>query len=299
MKKIIIPENYDYVGVYITDKCHLRCPYCITRHHDSPFGKQKLKSLTAEQWVSGLNRFVLPEDVPLTFQGGEPFLYQEIGHLLENIEHKVDILTALPPFLKKDYFMNLKTLEWNRRISPYPTIRVSYHKGQNDYNELISRIADLQDILSIGLFYLDSADYEDGDLKELKRYAGKYDVELRKKEFLGEWKGKIHGTFLYPDAVVGKKRGVRVNCKNSVVPIAPDGTIYRCHSDLYFHRRDLAIGNILDEEVIFPTGHLPCDNYGLCSECDVKVKTNHYQQYGYTSVEIKFENEKCETSYKL
>ena len=34
--------------------------------------------------------------------------------------------------------------------------------------------------------------------------------------------------------------------------------------------------------------HYPCQYYGLCSECDVKVKTNHMQIFGYTSVDIKF-----------
>jgi len=38
LSKITIPENYDYVGVYLTDKCHLNCDYCITKHHDE-YGK--------------------------------------------------------------------------------------------------------------------------------------------------------------------------------------------------------------------------------------------------------------------
>jgi hypothetical protein len=29
-----------------------------------------------------------------------------------------------------------------------------------------------------------------------------------------------------------------------------------------------------------------CKVFGLCSECDVKIKNNHDQKFGYTSVDI-------------
>lgn len=287
LRKFIIPKNYDYVGVYLTDKCHLSCPYCITQHHRSSFGKHRIEYLKPEEWVTGLNRLELPKDVPITLQGGEPFLYKGIWKILERVHHKIDILTAFPKFLNKEHFIKLDTLRWNRRIAPYPTIRVSYHKGQNNFKKLIERIADLQDILSIGLYYLDHPDAVD-EIEKVKEYAKKYKVELRKKEFLGKWNNKMYGDILYKDAAKGERLGVKVLCKNTVVPIAPDGSIYRCHSDMYFNRRELTLGTILDRETSFPKYHLGCMNYGLCSECDVKVKTNHYQQYGYTSVDIKF-----------
>ena len=44
---------------------------------------------------------------------------------------------------------------------------------------------------------------------------------------------------------------------------------------------------------VVPPEHLPCDNFGLCSECDVKIKNNHYQQFGYTSVDIRFADERA------
>lgn len=287
MKPIIIPNDYDYVGVYLIDKCHLACPYCITTHHGANFFKNHTEKLEPGQWVQGLNRLKLPLDVPITLQGGEPFISKGIWEILDNIVHKVDIMTALPPFLKKEHFLKLKTLQWNQRKAPYPTIRVSYHKGQNDYKEIIERIAELQEILSIGLYYIEHPSYTKEEIEALKAYAKKFHVELRSKEFLGVYEGKHYGTYLYPDAVAGRRTGKKVLCKNTVVPIAPDGTIYLCHSDLYFARRGCALGHILDEAFKFPQRHLPCENYGLCSECDVKVKTNHYQQYGYTSVDIK------------
>ena len=98
----------------------------------------------------------------------------------------------------------------------------------------------------------------------------------------------MYGTLKYPGAVDGLAQGMTVYCKNTVVPVAPDGMIYLCHSDLYFNRFGRALGNILDEEFVFSREHIACENFGLCSECDVKIKNNHYQQFGYTSVDIKF-----------
>lgn len=291
MNKIAIAEYYDYVGVYLTDRCHLACPYCITRHHGAPFGTRSAAYLSPQEWIDGLNRFVLPDDVPVTVQGGEPFLYAGIWELLEGVHHKIDIMTALPPHITKKDFTRLKTLAWNKRPAPYPTIRVSYHQGQHEYTELIERIAELQEILSIGLYYLDHPGMQD-EIEELRLYATKRKIEVRSKEFLGEYNGQIYGTFLYEDAAQGTPVGITVMCKNTVVPIAPDGTVYRCHSDLYFDRRERVLGSILDPDFSLPTSHLPCDFYGLCSECDVKIKTNHLQQYGYTSVDIVFDAER-------
>ena len=209
------------------------------------------------------------------------------------MRHKVDILTALPPFLKKDHFLQLKTLEWNKRPAPYPTIRVSYHQGQHDYKELVERIAELQDTVSIGLYYLDHPGMAQ-EIDALKKYASRFGVELRKKEFLGIYNGERYGNYLYPEAACGVRQELIVKCKNTVVPVAPDGTVYRCHSDLYFNRENAAIGNILHDNWRLPMTHLPCSNYGLCSECDVKIKTNHLQQYGYTSVDIQFINKEVQ-----
>jgi hypothetical protein len=73
-------------------------------------------------------------------------------------------------------------------------------------------------------------------------------------------------------------------CKPSELLIAPDGKIYRCHRDLYAGVG--AYAHILDDEVKFPEGFLPCEK-PRCSPCDVKIKTDRHQTYGWTSVEIK------------
>jgi hypothetical protein len=206
-----------------------------------------------------------------------------IWHILENIRHKVDILTALPPYLTKAHFTGLRTLRWNRRDAPYPTIRVSYHHGQHNFDTLIKRIGELQGTIDIGVFAMGPPVHTIDEMKYMAEVADIWGVEFRPKEFLGEYEGKFYGTFKYPEACRGKLLWKKVSCKNTVVPIGCDGSIYRCHSDLYFKREPL--GNILDDEFEFP-GYLDCKNVGLCSTCDVKLKTDHNQEFGYTSVDI-------------
>jgi organic radical activating enzyme len=287
--KINVPSHYDYIGVYLTNKCFLSCDYCITNHNEVFFinNKNYGNELNEEQWIEGLNRLVLPKGIPLTLQGGEPFLHKGIWSILTKVKHPIDILTALPNNVDIEKFANLKNLDWNKRDAPYPTIRVSYHKDQNDYKDLIPRIAKLQKTLSIGLYHIDHPGYPELT-KEVKSMAEEYKIDFRLKEYLGWFDGKMYGTYFYPDAVLGKVVAKEVFCKNTVIPIGPNGHLYRCHSDLYNGRHDLAITNILDESANFIDTFRPCTFYGLCSECDVKVKTNHNQQYGYTSVEIKF-----------
>ncbi len=289
---VVVPVDTDYIGIYLTNRCFLSCSYCITNYNEQFINTKGFEELEPRDWIEALNRLELPPGIPLTFQGGEPFIYKGIWEILDNIRHKVDILTALPPQVTLERFGKLRTLDWNKRESPYPTIRVSFHKDQNDYKDLVHRIKELKDILSIGMYHIDHPDYPDF-INKIKEYAQKHGVEFRTKGFLGKWKGKDYLQYKYPDACDGAVRRKHVLCKNTVFPIGPNGAIYRCHSDLYAKRRELALGNITDPDLKLEHRHRDCANYGTCIPCDVKVKTNHLQQSGYTSVGILFDHDEA------
>ena len=288
LPKTSVPIETDYLGIYLTNRCFLSCPYCITNHINKYININSVVELTSEDWIRGLNRLVLPPGVPLTFQGGEPFLYKGIWELLENVHQKIDILTALPPQVTAKSFRALKTLDWNKRQAPYPTIRVSFHQGQNDHKELVERIKELQEFLSIGLFHIEHPGYPQLT-EEIRAYAEKRGVEFRTKMFLGSWNGKLYGRYKYPDACAGGGLGKRVRCKNTVLPISPDGTLYRCHADLYAGRQNLSIGRLVDPGLRIENLYRDCAHYGACSPCDIKVKTNHLQEDGFCSVDIEFD----------
>lgn len=289
--KVILPPDTDYIGVYLTNRCFLKCNYCITNYNAQYINTKGLEELTPREWIEGLNRLKLPEGVPVTLQGGEPFIYKGIWEILDNVHHKIDILTALPPQVTVENFRKLRALDWNKRGSPYPTIRVSFHKDQNDYKLLIHRIKELKEFLSIGLFHIDHPAYP-GLIEEIKEYAAKEGVEFRTKVFLGEWQGNVYARYKYDDACLGRVTRKMVQCKNTVFPVGPDGYIYRCHSDLYARRNHEAVGYILDPGLVLEHKYRPCAYYGTCIPCDVKVKTNHLEKDGYTSVDILFNDEK-------
>ncbi len=288
---VILPPDTDYIGVYLTNRCFLKCNYCITNTNAQYINIKGLEELKPQEWIEGLNRLKLPEGVPITLQGGEPFIYKGIWEILDNVRHKIDILTALPPQVTVENFRKLRTLDWNKRESPYPTIRVSFHKDQNDYKSLIHRIKELKEFLNIGLFHIEHPAYPDV-INEIREYARQEGVEFRTKVFLGEWQGKVYARYKYDDACLGRVTRKIVQCKNTVIPIGPDGYMYRCHSDLYDKRNHEAIGHILDPKLRLEHRHRPCAYYGTCIPCDVKVKTNHLEKDGYTSVDILFDDEK-------
>ncbi|MDD3374508.1 MAG: radical SAM protein [Candidatus Omnitrophica bacterium] len=285
--EVNIPEETDYIGIYLTNRCFLSCSYCIINIFNPYINTKVHPEMETSDWIRSLNRLRLPEGVPLTLQGGEPFLSKGIWEILENVQQKMDILTALPPSVTPAAFKALKTLQWNKRDAPYPTIRVSFHQGQNDYKDLIDRIKELQEILSIGLFHIEHPQYPELT-EEIRKYAKKQGIEFRTKIFLGTWEGKTYGCYKYEDACVGHQVGKKVQCRNTVLPVGPNGTVYRCHSDLYANRKNLAIGCLTDPHLKIKHAYRSCVNYGLCSPCDIKIKTNHLQQDGYCSVDIKF-----------
>ena len=291
LPEVQVPVDTDYLGIYLTNRCFLSCAYCITNYNEQFINTKGFEELTPSQWIAALNRLILPPGIPLTLQGGEPFIYKGIWEILENCRHQIDILTALPHQVTVERFKQLKSMSWHRKDAPYPTIRVSYHKDQNNFKDLVRRIKELKEELdlSIGLYHIDHPAYPE-HIAEITDYAREQGVDFRTKEFLGKWNGKDYLSYKYPDACDGKIARKHVLCKNTVFPIGPDGTVYRCHSDLYAKRKELAIGNLTDLGLKLENIYRDCAFYGTCIPCDVKVKTNHLQQYGYTSVDIIFDN---------
>lgn len=111
-------------------------------------------------------------------------------------------------------------------------------------------------------------------------------IDFRTKEFLGEHDGRIYGTFKFPDCVSATVLK-SCECRGTELIVDPSGNIYRCHADLYHAR--MPIGHILDPEFSMEMidQYRDCDYYGDCNPCDVKVKTNRFQIFGHTSVEIR------------
>ncbi len=281
MKPIAIPQRYNYIAAFLTLACDLKCGYCINNFGLSP---KHGRHLTGKEWVAGLNRIEGRDDLPVTLQGGEPSLHKDFIYMINNLrpEIKIDILTNL----RFDAGELINNVDPGRlkRDAPYASIRVSYHPGQMDLKPLAAKVIKLQDAgFSIGVWGVAHPSLE-AHIKEAQAYCRNLGIDFRVKEFLGEHEGRMYGTFRFENAC--SKKTVRpVLCRTTELIIGPDGSLHRCHSDLY-EGRD-GIGNITDPCYELKDEWRRCDHFGRCNPCDVKVKTDRFQVSGHTSVEIK------------
>ncbi len=175
------------------------------------------------------------------------------------------------------------------RPAPYAPIRVSYHPGQNDIEDLMDKTRKMQDRgFRVGIY--DGILHPDPDLqrhvRDIQKRCLEEGIDFRTKDFLGDYAGKQYGDVRYPGSV-GSTRRRSCECRTTDLIVDQGGYVFRCHSDLYHGR--VPIGHILDNA--FTEEHLdafrPCDEYGNCNPCDVKVTTNRFQVFGHTSVEIR------------
>jgi hypothetical protein len=286
LKPITIPESHNYLAIFLTLACNLKCSYCIN-HFGAP-GFEK-GHLSGEEWVRGLNRIESRPDLPITLQGGEPTIHRDFYHIVNNVkpELNIDLLTNLQ-FDAKEFMANVRP-DRIKRNAPYASIRVSYHPEQMKLEPLVEKTLVLLNAgYSIGIWGVLHPSQADEILKA-QEYAKSRGIDFRTKEFLGEHAGKMYGTYKYPAACSGKTDDREVMCKTTELIVGPSGGVYRCHSDLYEGRSP--VGNILDPEFQIEEIYRPCKHYGRCNPCDIKVTTNRFQQFGHTSVDIIFPEE--------
>ncbi len=279
-----LPNRFNYVGVFLTLDCNKGCFYCIntvgrprTRPWKGTFG------LSGREWIEGLNRLGLPEDLPVTLQGGEPSLHPDFLEIILGLRDDlhIDILTNLSFDVER--FVKAVPAKRLWRKAPYAAIRVSYHPTQSRLNELLASLRVLMDAgFPVGFYVIDHPTHADAN-RRAEEECARLGIDIRTKEFLGSYRGRMLGTYRYDDAMSGQIRSVR--CRPSELLVDPDGFVYRCHSDLYAKRNPR--GHILDHELQLSDAFAPCAAYGTCHPCDVKIKTNRFQEFGHTSVEIR------------
>lgn len=270
---IVIPESYNYIGVFLTFACQLKCKYCINREKNN---KPRYHIMYGNYWIKGLNRISTRSDLPITLQGGEPTMHPDFYDIVDGIDKdiNIDLLTNCQ-FDVKEF---CKRIPPNRmcRNSPYASIRVSFHPSTMYLLDTIAKVKLLQKKgYSIGVWIVD--DPKEKLNMEYQACFINDGIDCRLKEYLD---GGAHGTYKYMD-MQGKED---VLCKPSELLIAPDGSIHRCHGDLYGNRRP--IGDILDEHFTPVRDFIPCKKVA-CNSCDIKLKTNRFQEYGHCAVEIK------------
>lgn len=277
---LVPPKDCNYIAAFLTLACNLRCSYCITR-----FGKAvaDYANMPGEAWIEALNRIEPRLDLPVTLQGGEPSLHPNFYAIINGLRDdlSIDVLTNLQ--FDVDEFMANVPPERLRREAPYASIRVSYHPEVMNFENIAAKVSKLlQNDYSVGIWAVQHPAHENA-IRRAAVACDKRGIDFRTKEFLGIYAGQTYGTYGGAEAVGG--RPVPVECRTTELIIGPSGDVFRCHSDLYTGQPP--IGHIRNADFRLEQVFRPCQRYGLCNPCDVKVKTNRFQQFGHTSVKIR------------
>lgn len=239
--------------------------------------------MAARDWINALNRIEARSDLPLTIQGGEPTSHPYFYDIINEVDKPMDLLTNC--MFDVDEFISRVPTSKFKRNAPYASIRVSYHPEQVSLEKLLPRVKKLHEKgYQIGVWMVEVPEqmHLAENASALFRLHG---ISFKIKQLLGEHKGTIYGTYKYENSVdIPKEQWKTCLCRTTELLIAPDGTIHRCHSDLYNLR--LGIGHVLDYNFSLDREYRFCSVYGNCSGCDTKNKTNRFQIHGHTSVEI-------------
>lgn len=265
LSQLELPEELNYVGVFLTLECNLSCSYCINDPEQSgqrtilfPIksqAKMLRNSLTPDEWVLALNRIPFRVDLPITLQGGEPMLYWKgkgLGLVLSETPHYYDLLTNFA--LKPEVFaasLNGQQAKL-QRDAPYPSIRISYHAEEMNRSwqgrgieELVERCAALSEHgfrvspnkadSDVGIYMV--AHPQNRVTAEMEAvYRGR--VPFETKEFLGVDEGKLHGHYLYPFSTDLIASGIHPHtlsceCHTTELLLDPLGFVWGCHYYLY------------------------------------------------------------------
>ena len=303
LPELKLPESLNYIAAFFTMQCHLACGFCINANDESTDRKELFNKdrrvLPVADWIRIINRIPCRDDLPITAQGGEPLMYKGFGEVLDKCGHYFDLLTAFPVSAK--YFAGIvgQNIGAFTRPAPYPSIRVSYHPGQNVITDIVKKCVELNDY---GFFVSDDKSKTNVGIWMVAHPDNviptvQTDVYFETKEFLGVHNGVTYGAYKYPnatDAEVTKS----CECKTSELLIDPMGRVFQCHAFLYNHwlgKEEFdPIGSMLDPEFTMDIvdQFRPCTHYGHCSPCDVKIKNNRFQSLydtdtAHCSVEIR------------
>jgi molybdenum cofactor biosynthesis enzyme MoaA len=286
LKQIYIPQDYNYIAVFLTLSCNLACKYCINLNEEgSTRAKVSRKHLNAEGWIKFLNSLNIGrDDLPITLQGGEPTLHKEFYEIVNGVRDdvKLDLLTNF--LFDIDEFIARIDPKKFTRDAKYAAIRVSYHPGQNDIDDLVVRHHKMRDAgFYVGLYAV-MTPWNEAHIKEVQAKCLAEGVDFRIKEYLGFDGNKWHGTYRHPEAI-SQKVEKYCECKTTELIVGPNGGVYRCHSDLYESRTPVSF--VTDEGFDIEESYKPCFVFGHCNPCDIKVKTNRFQEFGHTSVDIR------------
>jgi hypothetical protein len=273
-------EEINYLGVFLTFDCTRGCPYCLNKDGGS---LERRATIEGKRWIESLNR--LDTNVPLTFNGGDPFLHPDFYTIVNGLNDslKIDLLTTLP-IDAVEFMENLNPTKFTRDL-PYSAIRVTYHPEVMELDTTIDKVRAIKKAGFDIMINLVDHPHLKPRTDLLKDRILKSGISCVIKPFLGYQDDILYGQFQYVDACSRRFRR-NVQCKTSVMLIDPVGNIYRCHRDLFSGNPKGLLGNIFKDDFDLINRYRGCDNFGHCHPCDVQTKYDRFGNWNYVTADI-------------
>lgn len=186
--RITLPDDYNYIAVFLTFRCQLRCHYCINKINKI----QKTGELDGMTWIKIFDK-IEARDIPITLQGGEPTLHRDFYYVVNNVKDSIrfDLLTNLQ--FDIDYFIRNVHPDRIKRNALYASIRASYHPATMKYEDLLMRTLKLLDKgYQVGIWAVLLFEYDE-HINHVKEDALKAGIDFRVKPFLGFHDNKLYG----------------------------------------------------------------------------------------------------------
>ena len=279
-----INDDCEYIAAFLTMDCNFNCSYCINKFHGPTV---PYSHLTAQQWIQALSKLENLDreigQIPVTLCGGEPSMHPGFYDIINNVPDriKIDMLTNLT--FDVDEFMARVRPERLKRETDSPSIRVSYHPGFHNIDDLLGKVNTLRNAgYSIGIYAILHPEYTQNRLA-MAAAAADLGLYFRGKPLLGIYEDEMYGEYAYPDPFQTWNLQT-VGCRTTELLIAPNGAIHRCHYNLYKQRNP--IGQIMRPNETMSEKIRICQEYGNCNPCDLKTKQTRLGEPGYRSVYI-------------
>ena len=231
-----------HLRVYPTLRCNLRCSYCVNEQMGAR--PQKFPETTPVQWIQALNR----EKRHVVFTGGEPFLYQGLIQVINNIapELKVRVYSNF----SLDVRPHLDSLR--RPMHFY----LSWHPQRKTGRALF-----LDNVLHMQKNPLFTADIHALAAEE-NCHRLEQDIEFFRRNGLTVQRDSDQRDFIG----CGRPNVAKAVCSKTIYLIAPDGSRFQCVSRLV--RDDRPMENILHESLGPEEALDICPDFGNCAPCD-------------------------------
>ena len=252
---MLVPSSYNYIAAFLTLNCPYRCSYCVN------WDDRSYKEKSGEYWVDNLNR--LETDLSVTLSGGEPTTHKDFYYIVNNCKHRLELLTNL----SFDIDMFIASVDANvfNNDRSFAPIRASFHSDWMDLDKTIEKIRKLSAAgFRVALYCVET----DTNREAIERMYKQDDIDFQTKPLLPSEPS---------DSV-----DVEGECRTRELIIGPDGSIFKCHRDMYKKEYPIGeLGNITNIEYKFRK----CNNAVDCHPCDSKIKRDRFGKPGYCAID--------------